>query len=431
MSLQTRGKRLLVIGLDGMPYRLIRDMAAQGVMSNTRDLIQSGIFLPMSSSIPEISCVSWSSIITGENPGVHGIYGFTDVMPESYGIRFPNYTSLAVKPFWEARDDRRAIILNVPSTYPARKMNGIHVSGFVSPKLAKSVYPPSLLDTLEALDYRVDVDSQKGHQSIPLFLEDLTRTLEARITLADTLWDREEWLTFMLVFTGTDRLGHFLWAAYEDENHPHHADFLDHLRQIDRAIGRFAGRLEDDEPVIMLSDHGFESLDVDVFVNQVLQEHGFLHLDEARRGLSGITDASVAFALDPGRLYVHSRGRFPRGCVAPDERESVIEDLIAAFEDLPANGQRAIRLIRRRDEIYAGPAIDQAPDVVLVGEQGVNLRASFSPPSDRVGGPFTGKHSQPDAFLLVRGADASVVPTEPNVVDVTSIITHMLQGGLL
>lgn len=421
--------RLLVLGIDGVPYRLVRDEAAAGTMPNLGELIRCGVFKPMSSSVPEISCVSWSSIITGENPGVHGIYGFTDVMPQGYGIRFPNFASLAAKPFWERQEDRRSVILNVPSTYPARPMNGIHVSGFVAPKLAKSVHPASLLATLEELDYRIDVDSQKGHESIPLFLEDLDRTLEARVALADVLWKSDDWDTFMLVFTGTDRLGHFLWAAYEDEEHPHHPDVLDHFRRVDRAIGRFVDRLGEDAPVVVLSDHGFERLEANVYVNRVLQEHGLLKLDDGRRGLAGIGNGSAAFALDPGRLYVHAASRFPRGSVAAREKEAVIEDLIELFTNLSVQGRRAIRSIHRRDELYAGPAVDRAPDVVLVGERGVNLKASFNTSSDGAEEPFTGKHSQPDAFLLVRSANGVVVPEKPSVVDVVDVLSSALRGG--
>jgi len=430
-------RRLLLIGLDGMPFGLIRDMAALGVMPNTRDLISAGTFRPMTSSIPEISCVSWSSIITGENPGVHGIYGFTDLMAGGYGMRFPNFASLAARPFWEMREDRRAVILNVPSTYPARPMNGVHISGFVSPKLERAVHPASLLHRMGDFGYRIDVDSQKGHSSVSLFLEDLNETLDARIALAETLFEEEDWQTFMLVFTGTDRLGHFLWAAYEDEAHPNHSDFLDHLRRVDEGIGRLVGRLESDAGVIMLSDHGFERLDQDIYANQILEAEGFLKLDEvpgsdgrpSRRGPSAITEDSVAFALDPGRLYIHSEGRFPRGRVASSQRLRVVDDLVQLFGDLRAGDAPAIRSIFKRDDIYQGPLIDAAPDLVLVGAEGVNLRGSFRAANDLANEPFTGKHSHPDAFLLVRGSEPSVIPEEPDVVDVVGIIEHIIGGG--
>ena len=52
--------RMVIIGLDGMPYRLIKDLAESGVIPNTRAIIENGVFKQMQSSIPEISSVAWS-----------------------------------------------------------------------------------------------------------------------------------------------------------------------------------------------------------------------------------------------------------------------------------------------------------------------------------------------------------------------------------
>jgi predicted AlkP superfamily phosphohydrolase/phosphomutase len=46
----------------------------------------------------------------------------------------------------------------------------------------------------------------------------------------------------MLVFTGTDRLVHFLWDAYENEDHRYRDVFQEHFRKIDRAIGEISDR---------------------------------------------------------------------------------------------------------------------------------------------------------------------------------------------
>ncbi len=133
-------------------------------------------------------------------------------------------------------------------------MDGVHISGFVSIDLEKSVYPPSLLPKLKELDYRLDVDSEKAHKSLGLFLSDLDGSLEARIKIYRYLWDSENWQVFMFVFTGTDRLMHFLWDAYEDERHKYHQDFLAHFQKIDGTIGEITQNLNEDDLLFMLSD---------------------------------------------------------------------------------------------------------------------------------------------------------------------------------
>ena len=92
--------RRIIIGLDGVPSRLIKDLTKSGVMPNMNRMGSEGILRQMRSTIPDVSSVAWSSIITGANPGQHGIYGFTDVSFGSYRLSFLNFNSLKIPPFW-------------------------------------------------------------------------------------------------------------------------------------------------------------------------------------------------------------------------------------------------------------------------------------------------------------------------------------------
>ena len=179
-------RRLVIIGLDGVPFTLLKDLTETGIMANTAQIIGDGFFTAMRSSVPEISSVAWSSIITGENPGSHGIFGFTDLFPNSYEMRFPNFSELKSPPFWKVSKGK-SIIINVPSTYPVRAMNGVHISGFVSIRFDKSVFPRSLISELKNLDYRLDVDSEKAHRDLSLFLQDLDESLTGTGTNPDGL----------------------------------------------------------------------------------------------------------------------------------------------------------------------------------------------------------------------------------------------------
>jgi len=79
----TRNGKTVIIGLDGVPFGMIENLADNGIMPNTAELISEGIFKKMLSSIPEVSSVAWSSMITGKNPAEHDIYGFTDLLPNT------------------------------------------------------------------------------------------------------------------------------------------------------------------------------------------------------------------------------------------------------------------------------------------------------------------------------------------------------------
>ncbi len=415
--------RVVIIGLDGVPFGMIKSFAADGVMPNTARLISQGLLKQTSSSIPEISSVAWSCIITGANPAQHGTYGFTDLHPNSYRMRFPNFADLKSPPFWQQWQGR-SVIVNVPSTYPVREMNGIHISGFVSIDLERSVYPPSLIPKLQEMDYRLDVNSELAHRNMDLFLQDVDNTLAARIRAARYLWDADDWQTFMFTFTGTDRLMHFLWDAYEDSSHKYHYLFCDHFKKIDKVIGEMAEKLSDDDLLVMLSDHGFERLDYDVFLNYLLAENGFLQFrQDADPALENISPGTKAFVLDPARIYLNFKDKYPSGSVDPDDAEQLLSQLENLFGTLEIEGRKVIRDMYRKEQIYSGPYLDNAPDLVLVGAEGFNLKASVKADKLTTKPLFTGKHTQNTAFLLLRGLpDEALVPEVPNVADVKGII---------
>ncbi|MCZ2845820.1 MAG: alkaline phosphatase family protein [Candidatus Bathyarchaeota archaeon] len=425
-------KHLIIIGLDGVPYSLLRNLSEKDIMPNTKSIIKNGIFRQMESSIPEVSSVAWSSLITGKNPGEHGIFGFTDLSPHTYNYEFPNFNSLRKPPFWE-KIEEKSVIINVPNTYPVKEMNGVHISGFVSVDLEKSVHPKSLISKLKELDYRLDVDSQKAHKSLELFLYDLDKTLKARIQAYQYLWDSQDWKVFMLAFTGTDRLMHFLWNSYEDEQHKYHRDFLEHFRKIDEILGDISAKMNEEDLLIVLSDHGFERLDKDVHISYLLKREGFLKFeDDDEPTLTNMDCSTKAFVLDPARIYINLRGKYPCGSVDVQNKEKILKDLEALFNSLEIDNEKAIRDVYRKEEIYSGPFLEQAPDLILVGNQGSNLKANIKA-NKLIDKPiFTGKHTQNDAFLLIRGfVNRNIIPDSPTIYEVEQIIMELEKRGTI
>jgi predicted AlkP superfamily phosphohydrolase/phosphomutase len=417
-----KNPKTIIIGLDGVPFGMIKDFAETGVMPHTAKLISQGIFRVMRSSVPEVSSVAWSSMITGTNPGRHGIFGFVDLSPSSYKMKFPNFNDLKAPPFWDMWEGE-SVIINVPATYPVKAMNGVLISGFVSIDFEKSVHPMSLVPDLKRMDYRLDVDSQKAHSSMKLFLEDLDKTLDARIEAYRYLWDSSNWQTFMLVFTATDRLMHFLLDAYEDKDHKYHNLFIEHFGRIDRVIGEIANKISDEDLLIVHSDHGFERLDYDVYINYLLMQEGFLQIKDVRNStLDNIDYGTMAFALDPARIYLNRKGRYPRGTVNQADTAEISDRLEKLFSSLTINGRKVIRDIYRKELIYAGPYVENAPEMVLVSAEGFNLRANIKAEKLYDKGIFSGKHTQDTAFLMIRGlSNASIVPDIPAISDIKAI----------
>lgn len=96
-----RRKKVVVLGLDGVPYSLLCRFADEGIMPNIKRLGEEGTLCSMTASIPEVSSTSWSTFMTGVNPGRHGIYGFMELQKDNYSWKFPNFNDLKSKTLWE------------------------------------------------------------------------------------------------------------------------------------------------------------------------------------------------------------------------------------------------------------------------------------------------------------------------------------------
>jgi predicted AlkP superfamily phosphohydrolase/phosphomutase len=419
MSLFKRKKkpRVCVIGLDGVPYSMIKDLAQKGIMPNIDKLIQSGHLHKMKASLPEISSVSWTNFMTGTNPGTHGIFGFTDFKENTYDLRFPNFLDVKAETFWDKLGEMKkmSVVINQPSTYPARKINGILISGFVAIEMAKAVSPLALKDPLEKLGYQIDIDTFKAREDHEFLWEDLARTLEGRRKAFDSLWETD-WDFFEIVITGTDRLQHFLWSAYEDENHFYHTNFLDYYRQLDKFIEQvvdaFTTNTNGDDGLYLLSDHGFAEIEQEVYLNVWLEKEGYLSFEtDSPKDLSEISATSRVFTMDPNRIYLNVKERFPKGSVDVTEKQDLKKELAEKLIKLEYSGRRVVREVFDTEEIYSGPQVASGPDLIVLSEYGFDMKGSVKKKEVFGRSNLQGMHTWDDAFFWAnreKGEDLSI-----------------------
>jgi predicted AlkP superfamily phosphohydrolase/phosphomutase len=426
-------RRVAVIGLDGVGLPLMQDLIARGLTPNLARLAAGGTMAPMRSSIPTISSVSWTGFMTGKNPGKHGVYGFTDLKPRTMSMFFPNFGNVRGETLWDVagRAGKRCIVLNIPNTYPARALNGMLVSGFVAVNLARAVYPADLLPRLEADGYRIDVDYVNADQRPDHFFTDLTATLEARRRAYLRLVRDEPWDLFVGVITECDRLHHYFWDQYVDPGTPHHQRFLDFYRRLDDALGELLAALPGDIPVFVIADHGHTLIHREFFPNAWLREQGLLRFtSEKPKGPADIDPVSKVFVLDPGRVYLHRTGRYPLGTVGEGEAEELLGRLSEAFLALhdptpgaPAGG-RPVPRVFDRDEIYHGPALDAAPDLVIHFNDGYDPKGAMARTELFGRSALTGMHTYADSLFCV---NRSGVPTDGlDIVDLAPTILALL-----
>ena len=309
--------------------------------------------------------------MTGTNSGTHGIYGFVDFKPGTYELYFPNFSDLKVPTLFDELGEKgkRSVVINLPFTYPARKIQGVLISGFVAIDLEKAVYPSSLLPKLKKFNYRIDIDTTKARTDHEFLIKDLDETLKIREKTTHYLWENENWDLFMIVITGTNRLQHFLFDAYVDQKHLYHEALIVFIKS--------NLKLKDEKSFFMFSDHGFTQIKTEVYINRWLYENGYLKFNTNKpQMVSDIGPGTNAFALDPSRIYINLKGKYPLETVDKKDYNKLREELKQAFLEIKYNGEPILRQVFLKEKIYSGSYLDYALDLILLSKHEYDLKAT-------------------------------------------------------
>jgi predicted AlkP superfamily phosphohydrolase/phosphomutase len=427
--------RVLVIGLDGGTFEVIKPLVAEGRLPNLGRLMAEGVHGILQSTIPPVTAVAWTTFMTGKNPGKHGIFHFHLPSTTTYKRPLVNATSIKAKPLWDIISERgkRVGVVNVPLTYPPHPVNGVMVAGMLTPsEKSEFTYPPTLHTELirEIGDYPLEARAIGAFcrndpiESVRQFYLLLDRTKRTSLHLMD----REPWDFFMLVFRGTDLIQHQVWRLKDRsycEQHPDEAQkygkVLDqYYEAVDRAVGEILERTDSRTTVIIMSDHGAGPVSRLFYVNKWLVDEGYLTLRRfsgmvralprpRRRTLGPLltylrlgliahllprswqdrkvwwpvkvkpqrwrlidwsrTRAQGNLTGDEPVIIINLKGREPQGIVEPGDeyerlREEIAQRLLALWD--PEANDRVIERVYRREEIYHGSYVDQAPDLEFI-----------------------------------------------------------------
>ena len=423
------GPRVAFFGIDGVPYSLVRDN--ESTFENLNAVADEGAGGAIDSIVPPESSACWPALTTGVNPGETGVYGFQDREVGSYDTYVPMGRDVQARRLWSRVTDagRKATVMNVPVTFPPDRDVQRMVGGFLSPGVDKAAYPDDLRETLEGLEYRIDVDAKLGHdENKEAFIEDAHETLDARFEAFKHYVEADDWDLFFGVFMTTDRVNHFLFEHYE-EGGEYDEEFLVFYEKVDRYLGELRDMLDDETTMVVASDHGFTTLDHEVKCNVWLEQNGWLsYEDDDHEGLGDISDETEAYSLIPGRFYVNLEGREPRGTVPREEYESVRDELEAELEALEGpDGRKVADRVVTGEEAFRGDHDDIAPDLVVVPNHGFDLKSGFKGGDEVFDvGPRNGMHSFDNACLFVdddsaRIADADLYDIAPTLLDLMDL----------
>jgi predicted AlkP superfamily phosphohydrolase/phosphomutase len=375
-------RRLLVIGLDGVPPEFLFDRL-RGVMPATAALIDRGVRAPLRTTDPPLSVPAWPVMFSGVDPGTLGFYGFRHRKDHSYTETYvPTSAEMPVPSLWQMASaaGRRVAMIGIPMAYPPVALNGLSISDFLTPPGSKVfTYPPELGPEIEAKygPYPFDVVFRSNERE-RLFGE-LVRMTETRFRIAADLLAREPWDLFAVHEIGSDRLHHAYWK-YFDERHPDyvpgnpHANAArDFYRVLDRGIAGLLANAGDDTSVLIVSDHGSMAMRGCFCINQWLAEKGYLVLRSPPAPGTPVEQADVDWDRTTiwgsggyyARIFFNVRGREARGIVSANQVPALRQRLEQDLRSIPAPGGSTLA-VRVLDPVMEYHEVrGDAPDLML------------------------------------------------------------------
>ncbi|MBN2541719.1 alkaline phosphatase family protein [bacterium] len=399
--------KVVVVSLDGVPYTFLEKMINEEVMPNLKNLLNYGEIRRTHSVIPPISSVAWSSFMTGKNPGKHGIFGFVDRKPNPLEMYIQTGVNLKAQTLWEylSEKGKQVIVMNVPETYPPRKVNGLLISGFLASEIENAVYPKNEAKKLKEMGYVIDVDAGKAKDKKDEMMNDLLHILDKRVEISCGLLENRKWDFCIFHIMETDRINHFFWLDYENDG-KFKEEFIQFYREIDNSIMKFIDKLDDSVNLILMSDHGFCGIKKEVNLNHILHEKGLIvYKNENPNSLRDLSPETKAYSMIPGRFYVNLKGREESGTVEQGEQyDKILNEITHHLNELedPDTGSKIIDKVHLNSEVYQGEYAKDGPDLVALPHNGYDLKAKLGSNTLFGSSYRQGMHTYDDAFMYVR-----------------------------
>jgi len=308
--------RMVVVGLDGATFNLIKPWAADGKLPTFARLLAEGAHAELRSTLPALTPPAWTSAATGKNPGKHNIFNFYKVSEGGTGKLPLTPADLRSRRVWDIANEygKRAGVVHLPLTYPPERLDGFVVSGIMTPKGVEDyTYPLELRDELAAHieGYRFDVDADALKVGDLRAFRDDAFDLQ-RIQTAETLYllEHKPWDLFWVMFHTLDKVQHFFWHLM-DPTHPAHPGpsalqhtILEFHQLLDQTLAAILARLDSETGLLIMSDHGSCSIESYFLITNWLEEAGFLAMKGGTRsplaralGSVGIEAQSLVKAL--------------------------------------------------------------------------------------------------------------------------------------
>lgn len=364
-------KKLIVIGLDCATPQFVFDQYRND-LPNLNKLMTEGIYTELESIIPPITVPAWMCMVTGKDPGQLGIYGFRNRKNYSYDrLAIANSSFVKEKTAWDRLSEKgkKVIVMGVPPTYPPKKVNGLMISGFLSPGTdADYTYPSELKKEISDVvgDYIIDVGQFRTDDKEKL-KDQIFEMSEKRFKLASYLLQNKQWDYFMMVAMGPDRIHHGFWK-FCDPDHPKFEPgnpFQDVIREyymyLDSLIGNLVNSIGEDVSIMVVSDHGAKSMIGGICINEWLIKKGYLTVKNYPDSITQLDDLEIDWKNTKvwasggyyARVFFNVCGREPDGVIPESEYDGFRKKLKEEIEEMIGpDGKKLNTEVYIPEEIY-------------------------------------------------------------------------------
>jgi len=445
------GKKVLVLGFDGLSADLLINYMSQGIMPAFKEFTRHSAFYTLKTVIPPSSPAIWTSIFTGVNPGKHAIFSFINPRPIPHPVTSRDRKA---QPIWTLVSNygKKVLVLNCPSTYPPDKVRGLMVAGFPILELEKAVYPPKSAKALKKVGYVIDIpeDAYYTAKDEKRFVKLCGDIMLTRAIIAKELLTKELYDLAIIIFTGIDRVSHYLI----DNN-----SAMRYIYNIaDKVLSIMLEDIEEIYNCIIVSDHGFYRVEKALYILPLLRKCGLMNYKLSRFSL-------VAKWLMP----IYARRRLTMHVILRKFRKLIYSNMMTVgtknIQWIQASWSlclkrvktassyypllrkissciryvydherqhHVIRSILTKDELFNGPYVDLAPDIFIIPNKGYTLVPLPTEPCDGILSryfppPFHGEHSL-NSVLLVRidGMDGKLYD-KVSIYDIAPTILSLLR----
>lgn len=425
--------RTVIFGVDGLTFRILHPLIERGDLPHFQRLQQEGCEAILESKYPPLTPAAWMSLATGLKPAGHGVYDFWEFEEHQSGEGPRNAHVLTRrkggKAIWNILSEagKQVLVINVPVTYPPEPVNGIMVSGYMTPgDRVDFTYPKSFKEELyhAVPGYKIDLEKEdifsvessgKPERLINATLQ-MTRR---RIELTMYMLKEKPWDFCFVAFVGADRLQHPLWEELSSLD----AKATEYFRLLDHGLGLILDQLGPDDTLFVVSDHGFQAAGRTFEINEYLYSKKLLALGadlqrsrERSRRLSNVKHIITRLGLLPlarmvkrdfraaGRTeqfedvsqplstdidwkntlaYAPSHSCFPGGYAdillsdnLDNERlKELCEDLKSLVD--PLSGQPLLDALYTTEVFGAGPYAPRERHLLLLPGDGITFRMSL------------------------------------------------------